>query len=393
MQSSRFSTTLFLWLIFTCVHGQNREGMKSLDSKPVLTVQDIQLARTKMDTTVTFMISLSEPSKKPAKIKYRTVSGSAKAGKEFKASRGSVTVPAGALQARIDIVILGDSLRQDDLFFTLELTGARNCILAKPSATATVVNRNNTYLPTDDAGYSTPLHYPGRRLVWNDEFNSDRVDLSSWNFETGGNGWGNKELENYTTRPDNVFVSGGNLIIEARRENYGSNLYTSARMTTKGKREFQFGRVDIRAKLPVGNGIWPALWMLGSNISTTHWPACGEIDIMELIGKYPSRIYGTLHFADSSGKHAQAGTVFNLPGEDFSKRFHVFSLLWQRDSIQIMVDDQPYFNYVNTKGKNPFNAPFFFLFNVAVGGQFPGNPDALAAFPERMFVDYIRVYN
>ena len=365
---------------------------KLKNADPVATVANLQLARPANSTLSHFVITLSEPSTKKVKIKFRTVDGSARAGKDYAATRGSVTIPAGSVQGGIDVMITGDSLRQDDLFFTVELSAPRNCTLSNNSVTATIINKNNSYLPTDYAGYTTPLNYPGKTLVWHDEFNGNAIDAANWNFETGGNGWGNKELENYTTRPENAFVSNGNLIIEARKENYGSNNYTSARITTKGKKEFQYGRVDIRAKLPVGKGIWPALWMLGANISTVHWPASGEIDIMELIGKYPSRVYGTLHFADSSGKHAQAGTVYNLTGENFSKQFHVFSLLWQQDSIQILVDDQPFFSYSNTKGKYPFNAPFFFLFNVAVGGQFPGNPDETSVFPERMFVDYVRVF-
>ncbi|MDB5231592.1 MAG: hypothetical protein JWN76_2397 [Chitinophagaceae bacterium] len=392
MKDFKLSQYFFLLLFCLPVKGFSNTGGIHLTTAPAVAVADVQQQRTATNSTVHFSVVLQQAGNKDATIKYNTADGSAKAGKDYIAAKGKVTIPAGSLQGTIDVIVTGDSLRQDDLFFTIELSAPHNCSLTNSSARATIINKNNTYLPIDNAGYTTPLSYPGKTLVWNDEFNGRTIDVRNWNFESGGHGWGNQELENYTARPENAFVSNGNLIIEARKENYGTNGYTSARMTTKGKKEFQYGRVDIRAKLPVGGGIWPALWMLGANISSVRWPLCGEIDIMELIGKYPSRVYATLHFADSLGKHDQAGTVYNLAGADFSEKFHVYSMIWQQDSIQMLMDDQPFFSYSKRKGSYPFNAPFFFIFNVAVGGQFPGNPTAVSPFPERMFVDYIRVF-
>jgi beta-glucanase (GH16 family) len=171
--------------------------------------------------------------------------------------------------------------------------------------------------------------------------------------------------------------------------------YTSTRMTTQNKKTFTFGRIDIRAKLPVGKGIWPALWMLGANITTNPWPACGEMDIMELIGTYPSSTYSTMHWKSASGGHDSKGSEFNLTGQNFSDKFHVFSMVWVQDQIKCYVDDQLFLTVSKAdfgSANYPFNAPQFFIFNVAVGGDWPGLPDINTAFPQRMFVDYVRVF-
>ena len=196
-------------------------------------------------------------------------------------------------------------------------------------------------------------------------------------------------------RTENVFVSNGNLIIEARKENYNGNSYTSGRLTTAGKKEFQYGRIDIRAKLPVAKGMWPALWMLGSNFSQTGWPACGETDIMELVGANPDQVVGSFHWKKQDGSHGIINNNYNLSTGDFSQKFHVFSLLWIQDSLQILVDDQPYSaagKLSIASGNYPFNASSFFIFNIAVGGDWPGPPDATTIFPQHLFVDYVRVF-
>jgi beta-glucanase (GH16 family) len=151
----------------------------------------------------------------------------------------------------------------------------------------------------------------------------------------------------------------------------------------------------MRAKLPVGKGIWPALWMLGSNIGSVGWPACGETDILELIGTYPSKVYSTLHWKASNGNHASLGSEFNLSSGDFSQQFHVYSAVWKQDTIQCMVDDQLICRLTKSdawSANYPFNASQFFIFNVAVGGNWPGSPDGNTIFPQRMFVDYVRVF-
>src|SRR4029079_6279932 len=208
-------------------------------------------------------------------------------------------------------------------------------------------------------------------------------------------GWGNHELEYYTNSTRNCFLSNGNLIIEARKEAVSGLNYTSARITTQNKKPFKFGRIDMRAKLPVGKGIWPALWMLGANITTAGWPACGEIDSMEFIRTYPGRTYGTLHWKPVVGTNTSKGSEHNLSSGDYSQQFHVFSLVWVKDMLKWYVDDQLFLTcaLADVGAANyPFNDNQFFIFNLAVGGNWPGPPDATTAFPQRMFVDYVRVF-
>ncbi len=250
--------------------------------------------------------------------------------------------------------------------------------------------RKSDPMPVDSTGYSTPNQYPGYTLVWSDEFSGGSIDQNNWSFESGNNnGWGNYELEYYTNSSNNAFVSEGNLIIEARAESIGGSYYSSARMTTKGKKSFTYGRIDIRAKLPQGKGIWPALWMLGNNIDDVNWPTCGEIDIMELLGQEPNKIYGTLHWGPI---HQSYGNRKVLTSGTFADSFHVFTMKWTGSSIELLVDDASYFLMDTTTGNFPFNQNFFFIFNIAVGGDWPGSPDSSTWFPQRMMVDYVRVF-
>jgi len=235
---------------------------------------------------------------------------------------------------------------------------------------------------------------PGYRLIWSDEFNGATIDPANWGFDIGGSGWGNNELQYYTNRPENAFLNNGNLVIEARKESYGNNEYTSARLLTKGKRDFLFGRIDIRAKLPKGQGVWPALWSLGKNIDQVSWPACGEMDIMELLGHEPNKMYSTVHWAPPGGGSTNLPANYVLPSGDFTDDFHVFSMVWERDIIKFYVDDNlvTTVTRANITGNYPFNGPFFLIFNVAVGGNWPGNPNETTTFPQRMYVDYVRVF-
>jgi beta-glucanase (GH16 family) len=226
-------------------------------------------------------------------------------------------------------------------------------------------------------------------LAWADEFNVDGPpDSSKWSYETGAGGWGNNELQYYTGRPENVIVQGGVLKINLLKENYMGSPYTSARIVTKNKFTLQYGRVDIRAKLPAGGGTWPALWMLGANIDTNPWPACGEIDIMEHVGNIPNRIHATLHHPGHSGGNGDGGTV-NITNA--TTEFHVYSLDWSSTTIKFYVDNVVYYTFNNSSGL-PFNSPFFFIFNCAMGGNFGGavDPNFTAGSLE---VDYIHVYH
>jgi beta-glucanase (GH16 family) len=245
-------------------------------------------------------------------------------------------------------------------------------------------------------GYSSPLTYEGYDLIWNDEFGGNTVNSDYWTFEIGDGcpnlcGWGNNEKQYY--RAENADVADGLLTIEAREESYSGSAYTSARMITKGKFDFQYGRVDIRALLPKGQGIWPALWMLGSNITSVGWPACGELDIMEMIGGdgRDNRVHGTLHwYADG---HASAGGSYQLHEGIFADEYHVFSIIWDENSVSWFVNDNKFHEIdITPSHMTEFHNKYFFIFNVAVGGNWPGSPDETTVFPQHMKVDYIRVF-
>jgi beta-glucanase (GH16 family) len=248
-----------------------------------------------------------------------------------------------------------------------------------------------------------PSAVPGWQLAWSDEFNSadgSAPDSSKWTLETGGGGWGNQELEYYTARSQNAHIQGGNLVITALQESYTgpdnvTRSYTSARLKTQNHFSQAYGRFEARLKVPSGQGLWPAFWMLGSDIDQAGWPDCGEIDIMENIGKEPAIAHGTIHGPGYSG----AGGVtapFTLPGGRFADGFHIFAVEWEPTAIRFYVDDSLY--ATRTPADLPagtkwvFDHPFFILLNVAVGGSFPGDPDQTSTFPQTMEVDYVRVY-
>src|SRR5579863_4588411 len=242
------------------------------------------------------------------------------------------------------------------------------------------------------------------KLVWSDEFNGPNgssVDPSKWVFDLGGKGWGNQELESYTNRPQNVYLRDGNLVIQARQENYTgadgvSRNHTSARLKTAGKFSQTYGRFEARIRIPFGQGLWPAFWMLGDDFGKIGWPAAGEIDIMENIGKEPSTVHGTIHGPGYSGDGG-IGAPYTLPGNRrFADDFHIYAIEWEPDTIRFYVDDDLYATRTPSNlpaGKRwVYNHPFFLLLNVAVGGNWPENPDTTTIFPQTMLVDYVRVY-
>jgi beta-glucanase (GH16 family) len=230
-------------------------------------------------------------------------------------------------------------------------------------------------------------------LDWSDEFDGAKLDHAKWVEETGGHGFGNNELEFYTARPENVRVAGGQLIIEARKEEWKGRHYTSARIKTAGLKERTYGRYEARIRIPRGQGIWPAFWMLGADCAKTGWPRCGEIDIMENIGKEPGIVHGTLHGPGYSGEHG-FGAPSSLDAGAYADGFHLYAVEWEPGEIRWYRDGIPYHtarpNLV--KGGWVFEHPFFVILNLAVGGYWPGNPDAATTFPQQMLVDYVRVY-
>jgi len=253
------------------------------------------------------------------------------------------------------------------------------------------------------ATHTTPE--PGWVMTWSDEFSGpdgSPPDPSKWILDTGGPGWGNNELEFYTSRTQNVRQENGNLVIEAFKENFAGSdgtrrSYTSARLKTQGRFSQRYGRFEARIQLPSGKGIWPAFWMLGDDFSTAGWPECGEIDIMENAGgKEPKTIHGSMNGPGYSGA-APLTAVYTLPRGRFSDGFHIFAVEWEPQALRFFVDDHLY--ATKTPSDLPVGArwvydhPFFVLLNLAVGGNMPGSPDESTVFPQRMLVDYVRVYS
>jgi len=238
-----------------------------------------------------------------------------------------------------------------------------------------------------------PNYLPG--LIWSDEFDYIGFpDPSKWNIETGGNGWGNNELQYYTNSQNNVMVDNEILTITAREESVGGRDYTSARITTQNKFSFKYGRIEARIKLPYGQGMWPAFWMLGANINSVSWPACGEIDIMEMVGGpgNDNTTYATLHW-DNDGIHADYGQSYTLPSGILADGYHIFSVEWNSQGINAFIDDIQYYTVDITPAQlSEFHNNFFIILNVAVGGNWPGSPDETTSFPQTMEIDYVRVF-
>jgi beta-glucanase (GH16 family) len=248
-------------------------------------------------------------------------------------------------------------------------------------------------IPT--TGLTSPSSYPNLKLLWADEFEGKELNEKFWNYEIGNNnGWGNNELQYY--KKENTTVKDGYLLIEAKRDIIGSQNYSSSRLTTQNKFNFKYGRMDIRAAMPKGQGVWPALWLLGKNITTVNWPKCGEIDIMEMIGGEATGRDNTSHATahwDNNGKYAAYSGNTKLASGKLNDAFRVYSLVWDAKKITWLLDDVKYHEIdITPEGLSEFQEEFFLLFNVAVGGNWPGNPDGSTILPQYMIVDYVRVF-
>ncbi|MFK7949695.1 MAG: family 16 glycosylhydrolase [Saprospiraceae bacterium] len=336
----------------------------------------------------TFKVRLTVAIEEDVTISYETQNITAMAGEDYEATSGSVTIVAGEREATFVVNVIGDGDYETDEIFKIKLSNSTNADITDGDGTGTITN-DDDFAPTGNDGYQTPLSYTGYNLVWNDEFDGTALNVADWNYETGDHGWGNNELQNYRSGENNATVNNGKLVIEAKEENGG---YTSARLTTQGKQSFRYGRIDIRAKLPFGQGIWPALWMLGDSFGSTGWPSCGEIDIMEMVGHNAATTHGTIHW-DNNGSHADYGGSTTINTGMLADEFHVYSIIWDTQEIKWLLDDVQFHNVSITQSEmSEFHANFFFIFNVAVGGNWPGYPDATTTFPQRMIVDYVRVF-
>ena len=365
---------------------------------PDLEIENITVDEGDDNSTISFTVELRGEHEATATVQYKSVDQTAVGGEDFEATEGVLTFEPGITAQTIDITILGDHDVEENESFELVFSNPVNIDIITDRATV-LLNNDDVDLgyTIPDDGYSTPDNYAGYTLVWQDEFNDSTLNQDDWNYEigNGSNGWGNNELQYYTSANTSLVLDDF-LVIEAKEESFAGYNYTSSRLTTQNKQSFQYGRVDIRAVVPEGQGIWPALWMLGDDITSVSWPACGEMDIMELVGHEPSKVHATVHFGNDFSVHQYIGSSYSLSnGEKFSEAFHVFSLIWQEDYIQFLVDDQVIHEFTPSGTGNqpyPFNDTFFFIFNVAVGGNWPGSPNASTVFPQRMIVDYIRVF-
>lgn len=238
------------------------------------------------------------------------------------------------------------------------------------------------------------------QLVWSDEFEGTELDLSKWSYQHGTgaaeglSGWGNAELQYYTDRPDNIYVQDGKLHIVALQEEFSGMNYTSARIRSTNKGDWRYGRFEASIKLPEGQGIWPAFWMMPTDAVYGRWPASGEIDIMELVGHNPDEVHGTIHYGPP---HTYSGGIYKMDSGSFSDDFNTFAIEWENGEIRWYVNDIHYHTETNWFSDSqdfpaPFEQRFHFLLNVAVGGHWPGSPDASTEFPQQMVIDYVRVY-
>ena len=241
----------------------------------------------------------------------------------------------------------------------------------------------------------------GWELIWNDEFKNPELNLDKWSYEIGGHGWGNNELQFYTDNDSTSFIEDGNLVLRAKVVPQGTgspdNLryFTSARLRTSGKGDWRYGRIEVKAKLALGQGIWPAIWMLPTDWMYGGWPQSGEIDIMEHVGYDPGHVHGSIHTESYNHKiNTQRGGSLKLDSIDTV--FYVYAIEWFEDRIDFFINDDKYYSFQNDNNNNfktwPFNQRFHLLINIAVGGDWPGSPDETTNFPTEMKIDYVRVY-
>ncbi|MEO5564579.1 MAG: family 16 glycosylhydrolase [Chitinophagaceae bacterium] len=390
---------ILILFLFVMGCGKGKDG-PGAEVTPKMTFDDVSvLEGTGASGSVEVKLTLDRATSKQVTVTYSTIDGTAKGGSDFTAvTNQTVTFAANEVEKKIVVAVVADDLKEGDEVFQVRVENPVNVVLLKGSSAVTLRN-DDTKVGFNNTGYEAATSYPGYTLAWSDEFNGTSLDGGLWSNESGDGcpglcGWGNNELQYYTAPPNNLFYQDGKMIIEAKAEAFGGKSYTSSRIKTQGKKAFQFGRIDIRAILPKGKGIWPAFWLLPQDNVFGGWPRSGEIDMMEYMGSETTKVLGTLHFGPGPNS-TMISRNYLLPGGNFNEQFHVFSLEWKQDQIKWYVDDVLYstVNKADFGGTNyPFNEKFFFIINLAVGGNFPGAPDVNTVFPQFLIMDYIRVY-
>ena len=387
-----------LFVIFCGCKKSNNPAPPPAD--PKISISDVTLPEGNSGTTnFEFQVTLDHAFTKQVTVEYSTLEGWAKSGEDFTTVTNQVlTFQPNEIQKKIIISVITDDLKEGDDDFSVKIQNPVNASIIKETAIGRITN-DDTRVNFSNAGYDAPTSYTGYSLTWADEFNALPLDALAWTYDIGDGcpnlcGWGNNELEYYTNRSDNLFFQDGKMLIEAKNESFNGKQYTSTKIKTESKKTFNYGRIDIRAKLPKGKGIWPALWMLPQSNVYGGWPRSGEIDIMELVGHEPNKVYATVHYGPGPGS-IQIGRNYTLNAGTFYDEFHVFSLEWKQNQLKWFIDGNLYSTVNSTDfGSNtyPFNEQFFFIINLAVGGSWPGNPDQSTYFPQWLIVDYIRVY-
>lgn len=401
---SKYTLLLALLMLTMAPYGciDEDDGTPAKLNLPVVTIADYTIKEGDVDQVLQLEVILTGENKTNAIVTFSAVSVTAESNLDYEViTSGQLIFAPDENKKVIEITIVGDEAKETKETFQVKLYNPMNTYIEKDISTITVEDDddNTSGLVIPSGGYQSPTSYDGYTLKWADEFDGESLNLADWTFEIGDGcpnncGWGNNELQYY--REDNTSIVDGKLVITAKEQKFGDRDYTSSRIVTKGKQQFKFGRIDIRAALPKGQGIWPALWMLGSNIDAVGWPACGEIDIMELTGDLPNRILGTIHYGANLSQHQfNSGTKYLDGQETFQDEFHVFSINWENNLIEFLLDGEVYYTITPATlngAPYPFNKNQFFIFNVAVGGNFPGSPDSSTPFPQHMIVDYIRVF-
>lgn len=406
MNITWFISYILLGIVMMSCGGNGDNNTIDLEPDVVLILNDTSIVESNNNQTLELKANLSKSTEEVVILNYKTVEGTAKSDIDYiSINDGQILFQPGEVNKVIPISIRGEQFVEENEFFIVEATAVANATLENESVTISIINDDEDnseagVLRIPQEGYSTPLEYSGMNLVWQDEFEGDQINPNNWGYELGDGcpelcGWGNAELQYY--RKENSFLEEGNLIIEAKKQSIGGKFYTSSRLISKGKQEFEYGRIDVRAVLPFGQGLWPAIWMLGGNIDDVGWPKCGEIDITELIGGSEdgrdNTIHGTVHYANAGNNYATDGGSFSLEEGIFNNQYHVFSIIWNENSIRWLIDDIEYHSFsINSDFLSEFHQPHYLLLNVAIGGNWPGSPVLSTTFPQYMIVDYVRVF-
>jgi beta-glucanase (GH16 family) len=350
-------------------------------------------------TSFEFPVSLSAAANGITTVSFSISGGSAAEGADYTLPVSfTITFQPGEIRKLIAVSVIADDIKEADEDFMVTLKSPSTATIAVATAKGVILNDDSRVLFTN-AGFTSPVSYPGLTMVWSDEFNASTLNTNYWSYEIGDGcpslcGWGNNELQYYTNSPNNLFLQNGNLVIESLKQSIGGKAYTSAKIKTDGKKSFKFGRIDIRAISPYGRGLWPTLWLFPQNNAYGTWPNSGEIDIMEVKGHDTKTAYQTVHFGPGPPS-TYISKTYTLTNGSLSDSFHVYSIIWEMDSIRLLVDNIEInkITKADLSGRNyPFNEYFYLIINTAIGGNFPGDPDASTAFPQWFIVDYVRVF-